>query len=61
MSEGAREDGENRLRDAPLEELSDDERSQVAARLRLSPTERLRYLMDMIAFEELARSARRIG
>jgi hypothetical protein len=41
-------------------DLSADERSQIAARLRLSPSERLRYLEDMIAFEELARRARRV-
>jgi hypothetical protein len=42
-------------------DLSADERSQIAARLRLSPSERLRYLEDMIAFEELARRARRLS
>lgn len=41
--------------------LSADERSQVAARLRLSPAERLRYLMDILAFEDLAGRARRVG
>jgi len=40
--------------------LSADERTQIAARLRLAPSERLRYLEDMIAFEELARRARRV-
>ena len=40
--------------------LSADERSQIAARLRLTPSERLRYLEDMIAFEELSRRARRV-
>jgi hypothetical protein len=40
--------------------LTADERSQIAARLRLTPSERLRYLEDMIAFEDLARVARRI-
>jgi hypothetical protein len=40
--------------------LTPDERSQIAARLRLTPSERLRYLEDMIAFEELARHARRL-
>jgi hypothetical protein len=42
------------------EGLSADERSQIAARLRLTPSERLRYLEDMIAFEELSRRARRV-
>ena len=41
-------------------DLTADERSQIAARLRLSPSERLRYLEDMIAFEGLARRARRL-
>lgn len=41
-------------------ELTADERSQIAALLRLSPSERLRYLEDMIAFEEQARRARRL-
>jgi hypothetical protein len=40
--------------------LTADERSQLDARLRLTPSERLRYLEDMIAFEELARRARRV-
>jgi hypothetical protein len=40
--------------------LTDDERSQIAGRLRLSPNERLSYLEDMIAFEETARQARRL-
>jgi hypothetical protein len=46
--------------DVNLSELTVDERSQIAARLRLSPSDRLRYLEDMIAFEELARHARRV-
>jgi hypothetical protein len=41
-------------------DLSADERSQIASLLRLSPSERLRYLEDMIAFEERARRARRL-
>jgi hypothetical protein len=40
--------------------LSADERSQVAARLRLSPAERLRYLVDMLRFEALAQHAHRV-
>jgi hypothetical protein len=40
--------------------ISADERSQIAARLRLTPSERLRYLEDMIAFEDLARRAHRV-
>jgi hypothetical protein len=39
--------------------LSEDERSQIAERLRWSPRERLQYLLDMLAFEALARRARR--
>jgi len=41
-------------------DLSADERSQIASLLRLSPSERLRYLEDMIAFEEQAGRARRL-
>ena len=40
--------------------VSLDEISQISARLRLTPSERLRYLEDMIAFEEEARRARRV-
>ena len=40
--------------------LSADESSQIAARLRLTPSERLRYLEDMLAFEALAARARRL-
>lgn len=40
--------------------LGTDELSQIEARLRLTPSERLRYLEDMIAFEELASRARRL-
>jgi hypothetical protein len=39
--------------------LSADERSQISERLDWSPSERLRYLLDMLDFEELARRARR--
>lgn len=46
--------------EADLLELSADERSQIAGRLRLTPSERLRYLEDMIAFEEMSRRARRV-
>jgi len=46
--------------DADRDQLTADERSQIAARIRLGPSERLRYLEDMIAFEELARHARRV-
>ena len=40
--------------------VSLDEISQIAARVRLTPSERLRYLEDMIVFEEEARRARRV-
>jgi len=40
--------------------LTPDELSQIDARLRLTPSERLQYLEDMIAFEALARRARRL-
>ena len=42
-------------------ELVDDssvERDQIAERLQWTPRERLRYLADMVAFEERARRAR---
>lgn len=41
--------------------LDSGERSQIAGRLRLTPAERLDYLMDVIAFEEVAHRSRRIG
>jgi hypothetical protein len=40
--------------------LTEDERSQIDARLHLTPSERLRYLEDMVAFEEMSRRARRL-
>jgi hypothetical protein len=49
------------LRDAEPDELTADERSQISARLRLTPAARLRYLMDVLTFEERARRARRLG
>jgi hypothetical protein len=45
---------------ASTQEISLDEISQITARLRLTPSERLRYLEDMIAFEEEAHRARRV-
>jgi hypothetical protein len=52
---------EPRAEDSPVrEQLSSDEKSQIAARLRLAPAERLRYLEDMIEFEEQAKRARRV-
>jgi hypothetical protein len=59
MSERER-GGEGVLRDAPPDSLSEDERSQIAARLRLTPAERLKYLMDILEFEDRARRARRL-
>ena len=47
----------------PRIELRDDtsvDHDQIAERLRWAPIERLRYLADMIAFEERARAARRL-
>ena len=46
----------------PTVVLVDDcsvDRDQLAERLRWTPLERLRYLADMIAFEERARSAKK--
>jgi hypothetical protein len=53
-------DASGRSNDVDALGLTANERSQIAARLRLSPSERLRYLEDMIAFEALARRARRV-
>ena len=55
-----RADEPARSRAADSSDLTEDERSQIASLLRLSPSERLRYLEDMIAFEEQARRARRL-
>jgi hypothetical protein len=57
---GTSTDRLDRSNDVDTLGLTEDERSQIAARLRLSPSERLRYLEDMIAFESLARRARRV-
>lgn len=38
----------------------DGDRSQIVERLAWTPKERLDYLMDMLAFEERARRARRV-
>lgn len=48
----------------PRIELDDEtsiDREQILERLRWSPAERLRYLTDMIAFEQRARGARIAG
>jgi hypothetical protein len=37
------------------------DRDQLAERLRWTPKQRLAYLVDMIAFEERAHRARRVG
>lgn len=42
-----------------LERSDPQERRQLLERLRWSPRERLRYLEDMVAFQERARRARR--
>ena len=39
--------------------LADDD--QIAERLRWTPKQRLDYLLDMLAFEERARRARRVS
>jgi len=46
--------------DARVDALDPSESSQIAARLRMSPSQRLRYLLNMLAFEALARRARRM-
>jgi hypothetical protein len=60
MAAGPPHDAAEPRGERDLPELTADERSQIAARLRLTPSERLRYLEDMIAFEELSRRARRV-
>lgn len=40
---------------------ADRDRDQILERLRWTPDERLTYLLDMLAFEEQARGARRAG
>jgi hypothetical protein len=61
VSEERSKDETLSLRDEEADELSADERSQIAARLRLTPAARLRYLMDVLTFEERARHARRLS
>jgi hypothetical protein len=39
----------------------DSDRVQIVERLSWTPKQRLAYLVDMIAFEERARRARRLG
>lgn len=43
-----------------LVDVSSVDRDQLAERLRWTPAERLRYLTDMIAFEDRARRARAV-
>ena len=45
---------------APPPQNDDSDREQIIERLTWTPKQRLRYLVDMVAFEERARRARRI-
>jgi len=49
----------------PADASSDDPRDvdldQIVERLGWTPWERLQYLLDMLEFEELAQTARRLG
>ena len=42
-------------------QIDDADRDQIAQRLRWTPKQRLAYLVDMVAFEERAHRARRLG
>jgi hypothetical protein len=42
-------------------EEEDPDRAQIIERLSWTPKQRLAYLVDMVAFEERARRARRLG
>lgn len=44
-----------------LRDASSVDHDQLAERLRWTPLERLRYLADMVAFEQRARAARRVS
>ena len=43
------------------EDVADPDRSQIAQRLRMTPKQRLADLVEMVAFQERVRRARRIG
>ncbi len=47
-------------KDEQADKLDESDRSQLVERLDWTPRERLRYLVDMIAFEQRARRARRL-
>lgn len=48
-------------RDDPSSSSEDSDRVQIVERLAWTPKQRLDYLVDMIAFEERAHQARRLG
>lgn len=43
------------------EDVADPDRSQIAQRLRMTPKQRLGYLVEMVAFQERVHRARRVG
>jgi uncharacterized protein (DUF433 family) len=43
------------------QDVADPDRSQIVQRLSWTPQQRLDYLVDMVAFEERAHRARRVG
>lgn len=47
--------------ESDLHEQDDDTRAQLRERLTWTPLQRLRHLLDLLAFEERARRARRVG
>jgi hypothetical protein len=47
-------------RPQPIQD-EDPDRAQIVERLGWTPKQRLDYLVDMVAFEERARRARRLG
>lgn len=51
----------SRPESSELPDSTDGDRDQIAERLCWTPKQRLEYLTDMVAFEERARRARRLG
>jgi uncharacterized protein (DUF433 family) len=43
------------------EDSADPDRSQIVQRLRMTPKQRLNHLVEMVAFQERAHRARRVG
>jgi hypothetical protein len=51
----------NPLTERAPAQIDPADRDQIAERLRWTPKQRLAYLADMVAFEERAHRARRLG